>query len=89
MRKPDLYVMARFLDVLWAQPNGRSKSDLQRAARVNYDIFRDYLDILTERGLAVRQGKGRSEKVFLTEAGQEARRRLLRWVEDVLGGWPT
>lgn len=88
MRKPDLYVIARFLDALDAQPDGRSKSDLQRAARVNYDIFRSYLDVLTERGLAERRGTGRKESIHITDDGQEARRRLLRWVNDVLGGWP-
>lgn len=89
MRKPDLYVIARFLDALDAEPQGRSKSDLQRAVRVNYDIFRSYLDVLTERGLAVRKGTGRKERVEITTEGQAARARLLRWVEDVLGGWPS
>jgi predicted transcriptional regulator len=88
LRKPDLFVMARFLDALHAQPDGRTKGDLQRAVRVNYDIFRDYLAVLETRGLARRTGTGRKEAIHMTDAGREARLRLLQWVEDVLGGWP-
>lgn len=80
--------MARFLDALHDQPGGRTKSDLQRAVRVNYDIFRDYLAVLETRALVRRMGTGRQESVHITAAGREARLRLLKWVEDVLGGWP-
>jgi predicted transcriptional regulator len=80
--------MARFLDALDAQPKGRSKSDLQRAVRLNYDLFRDYLGMLEERTLVERLGTGRNERIRLTPAGQDARSRMLDWVARVLGGWP-
>lgn len=88
MRKPDLYVLARFLDALHDLPDGRTKSDLQRAVRVNYDLFRDYMALLDERALVARSGSGRSERIRITPAGLDARRRMLDWVANVLGGWP-
>ena len=89
MRKPDLYVVARFLDALHDVPDGRTKSDLQRAVRVNYDLFRDYLALLEERALVSRMGTGRAERIRMTKAGAEARERMLEWVGNVLGGWPS
>ncbi len=85
MRKPDLFVLARFLDALHGRPGGLSRSALQRATRVNYDIFRAYLDLLDGRGLAASDDQG---NVALTPAGAAARERLLDWIEDVLGGLP-
>ncbi len=85
MRKPDLFVLARFLDALHAHPGGISRSALQRAARVNYDIFRAYVELMEARGLAAAGDGGHVE---LTPAGAAARERLLDWIEDILGGLP-
>lgn len=90
-KKPDPYVLARFLDALWHEPGAppvrRSKSSLQRATRVNYDLFKRYLSFVEKQGFVeVTQGD-RSDEVVLTDAGREAHQRLLGWMRDLLGDW--
>ncbi len=91
MSKPDPYVLARFLDALWHEPGTpavrRSKSSLQRSARVNYDLFKRYLAFVEKQGFVhVKPGK-RSDEVTLTPAGREAHHRLVGWMQDLLGDW--
>lgn len=87
--RPDPYVLARFLEALWS-PAGqpavvRSKSSLQRACRVNYDLFRRYLAFCIERDFVkVTEGQG-ADQVCLTPEGREAHRRLVGWIRDLLG----
>lgn len=82
----DLRVVARFLDAL-AGPGGASRglsrSRLQLAARVNYDIYRAYEAALVQRGLLALEGDPAT--VTLTARGIEVRQRLLRILADVLG----
>jgi len=90
-RRPDPYVLARFLDALWGPPGSpppkRSKSSLQRAARVNYEIFRRYLAYLERLQLVEVQPGERSDQVVLTPAGRETHARLQRWIADLLSEW--
>jgi predicted transcriptional regulator len=44
--KPDLYVVARFLDVLWWDSVGMKKTPLQMSVGLNYQTFLKYLDWL-------------------------------------------
>lgn len=88
-RPPDPYVLARFLEALWAPPGHpgvvRSKASLQRACRVNYDLFRRYLAFCVERGLVVVvEGTG-ADEVRLTPEGRAAHARLVGWIRDLLG----
>jgi len=82
----DLRVVARFLGAL-AGPDGAarplSRSRLQRAARVNYDIYRAYEAALVARGILAVEGEPPVAR--LTPHGQEVRQRLLRLLADVLG----
>lgn len=82
----DLRVVARFLDAL-VGPDGAdrplSRSRLQLAARVNYDIYRTYEAALVGRGLLGLDGDPAT--VTLTTRGREVRERLLRLLADVLG----
>lgn len=78
--RPNLYVVARFLDALHEGP--RSRSDLQAAAGVNYDIFRRYLAFLGERGY-VALG---DQTVTLTAAGLRVRTELRAWLAEFLQG---
>ena len=88
--RPDLYVVARFLDRL-CRPEGEpqpelSKAKLQLAVRLNYDLFRRYLAFLLERGFVevVANGSG-VELVRLTTEGRSAHARLVAWIRSVLG----
>lgn len=75
-RRPNLYVVARFLDALHDGP--KSRSELQAAAGVNYDIFRRYLAFLDERGYAAARPDG---AIALTPAGGRVREELRAWIE--------
>lgn len=87
--RPDPYVLARFLEALWAPPGHpavvRSKASLQRACRVNYDLFRRYLAFCVERGFVVVVEKTGADEVRLTPEGHAAHGRLVGWIRDLLG----
>lgn len=83
--KPDLYVVARFLDRLAEPDRAFTRAQLQLAVRLNWDLFRRYLSYLEMRGLVAVEKAGDRDLVRLTSAGRETRRRLLEWVRDVVG----
>jgi predicted transcriptional regulator len=84
MERPDLYVVARFLDRL-AEAGPAGKTDLQLRVRVNYTIFQRYVAWLVERGFVAAEGQGRGQTLRLTAAGLDAQRRLAAWIRDVVG----
>jgi predicted transcriptional regulator len=81
--RPDLHILARFLDRL-AEPGARplSRSRLQRAVGLNYDLFRKYLAIVVERGW-VDDADGR---LALSAEGHRVRRELAAWLATLFGG---
>lgn len=81
--RPNLYVVARFLDALY--DGARTKSDLQASAGVNYDIFRRYVAFLEARGFVTHRTDG---SVALTPAGARVRAELRAWLERFLAGAP-
>ena len=85
-RKPDLYVIARFLDVLWQPDTTYTRNQLQMATRVNYDLFRRYLGFLVSRGfVSISPDAQGSEIVRLTPAGYAAREEIVGWIRRVIG----
>lgn len=85
-RRPDLYVVARFLDRLLYAEETHTKQSLQMAVRLNYDLFKSYLAFLEDRGFVrvVAQDKG-SDEVRITSDGVEAHRRIVAWIREVIG----
>lgn len=87
--RPDPYVLARFLDALHHEPGTapvpRSKSSLQRACRVNYDLFRRYLDFCEDKGFVHIEKGDTADAITLTDAGREMHTKLLGWIRDLLG----
>lgn len=84
--RPDLYVVARFLDVLRQAPEGYPRTRLQSAVRLNYDLYRRYLALLARRGfLRVEAGPDGAERVRLTPEGVAAHDRLVGWIWDAFG----
>lgn len=84
--RPDLYVVARFLDRLHAAPEGFPRTRLQAAVRLNYDLYRRYLGLLTHKRWAqVAPDKEGVERVHLTPEGRAAHARLVGWLRDALG----
>ena len=87
MLKPDLYVVARFLDVLWWDTSGMKKTQLQMSVRLNYQNFLKYLDWLEQHGLVkIVEDKEGSERIKLSEKGMDAHRRLVEWVKETIKG---
>lgn len=86
MEKPDLYVVARFLQRLSEAPAPPRKTDLQLQVRVNYTIFQRYLAWLTAKGFVrVEPGEDGAERVALTERGRAAYGTLVAWIRDAVG----
>lgn len=84
--RPDFYVVARFLDRLAATPDAFTHARLQNAVRLNYDLYRSYLALLTARGLArIEVDKEGVERVGATVEGRAAHARLVAWIRDAFG----
>ena len=61
------------------------KTKLQVSTNLNYDVFRKYLAWMVERELAVLENSSDGhEKVVLTPKGEEAYRKLVQWINDVV-----
>jgi predicted transcriptional regulator len=83
--RPDLYVVARVLEVLSRQPGRMRKTPLQMASAVNYTIFSRYLALLQQRGLVrVSTDADGTDWVELTPKGSEALRYLTEGMQRVL-----
>jgi predicted transcriptional regulator len=85
--RPDLYVVARILEVLWKEGRPMRKTRLQMAAGINYSVFQRYIEVLGARGLvrSVVEPDG-GEAVELSAKGQEALQFLLQAMSRVLEG---
>ncbi len=85
--RPDLYVVARILDRLWHASEPMLRTHLQVAANVNYDIFARYLDWMRDRSLVgLEDSSDGHVRVRLTPAGQEAYRKIVQWINEVVRG---
>lgn len=84
--RPDLYVVARFLDRLVESSGTHSRTRLQSATRLNYDLYRSYLSLLLRKGyVEITLGKDGQECVRLTHEGSAAHDRLVGWIRDAFG----
>jgi predicted transcriptional regulator len=83
--KPNLYVVARFLDVLWWNNKGVGKTRLQMAVRLNYPAFLTYIDWLESHGLIdIQKDEKDSDKIFLSQKGKESYKKLVEWIKDTI-----
>lgn len=88
--RPDLYVVARLLERLWREGSPMVKTRLQVAANVNYDVFSRYLDWMLAKGLVgLEDDEGGNERVVLRPKGEEAYRKLVQWVNEIVRGKPS
>jgi predicted transcriptional regulator len=84
--KPDLYVVARFLDVLWWDTVGMKKTPLQMSVGLNYQTFLKYLDWLEKHDLIKITVDDGTERIKLSEKGMDAHKRLVEWIKDTMKG---
>ena len=84
--RPDLYVVARLLERLWREDAPMLKTRLQVGANVNYDVFTRYLSWLLARSLVVLENSPDGhERVALTPKGYESYRKLVQWINELVG----
>lgn len=85
--KPDLYIIARCLDVLYWKGETMKKTNLQMIVGLNYPRFIEYLNWLEEHGLVVMITKlDGNEEVALTKKGVDSYRRLVDWIKETMQG---
>lgn len=84
--RPDLYVVARFLERLWRVRRPHGKTELQMAVRLNYSVFQRYLDWLEGKQLVrLSGGPDGSTSVEATEKGLATYATLVSWIKDTVG----
>jgi predicted transcriptional regulator len=83
--KPDLYVVARFLDAHWWDTSGMKKTQLQMSVGLNYPTFLKYLEWMEQHGMVkVKAGDEGSERIVLSEKGVDAHKRLVQWIRETM-----
>lgn len=85
LERPDLYVVARFLERLWRDGRPHGKTDLQLAVRLNYTVYKRYLDWMLEKGLVTLVPTADGERVAITPKGLETYHTFVSWLKDTVG----
>jgi predicted transcriptional regulator len=87
LERPDLYVLARFLDILYQNGRRLKKTNLQMRVGLNYPRFIEYLDWMISHGFVERQiDEGGSELYSLSPQGIDAHRHLVAWIRETMKG---
>lgn len=87
MEKPDLYVVARFLDIMYRNGSSMRKTNIQMLLGINYPRFIEYLDWLANHQLVAQApDEAGVERVMLTPKGVESYHRLVDWIRETLDG---
>lgn len=87
MEKPDLYVVARFLDIMYRNGSGMKKTNIQMLLGVNYPRFIEYLDWLLKHDLVEEKiDEDKTERIVLTPKGIDSYHRLVDWIKETLNG---
>lgn len=82
-RRPNIYVVARFLDALH-RDRKYTRNQLQMAVRLNYDLYRSYLSFMQQQGyIEWVVADGQEPVARVTSAGSEAYQRIV----DLLREW--
>lgn len=86
MERPDLYVLARFLDALYDKGQPMKKTNLQMKVGLNYPRFMEYLGWLVLHGFVQQTDEGGTELYSLSPQGFDAHRRLVAWIRETMKG---
>jgi predicted transcriptional regulator len=87
LEKPDLYVVARFLDIMYKNGPAMKKTNIQMLLGLNYPRFIEYLDWLLKHDLVVEAAdENKIEKIMLTPKGYDSYHRLVDWIKETLEG---
>jgi len=85
--RPDLYVLARFLDTLHVNGQPMKKTNLQMRVGLNYPRFMEYLEWMVSHGFLFQTKDAEGAEVFsLSQQGLDAHNRLVAWIRDTMKG---
>ena len=73
-------MVARFLDRLWRDQRPHRRTDLQLAVRLNYSVYKRYLEWMERKGLVTV-----SDTIQITPKGIETYWTLVAWIKDAVG----
>jgi predicted transcriptional regulator len=83
--KPDLYVVSRILERLWRAEGPMIRTRLQVAAKVNYDVFTNYIEWMEWKDLVtVEKLPNGHDGIKLTTKGEEAYKRIVQWIDEII-----
>jgi predicted transcriptional regulator len=87
LEKPDLYVVARFLDIMYRNDSAMKKTNIQMLLGVNYPRFIEYLEWLLKHELVKESiDEEKTERIVLTPKGIDSYHRLVDWIKETLDG---
>jgi predicted transcriptional regulator len=87
LEKPDLYVVARFLDIMYGNGSGMKKTNIQMLLGINYPRFMEYLEWLMKHELvAPFLDEEKVERIRLTPKGIDSYHKLVDWIKETLDG---
>jgi predicted transcriptional regulator len=86
LERPDLYVLARFLDALYEYGEPMKKTNLQMKVGLNYPRFVEYLEWMVSHGFVQQRDEGDSKIYSLSPQGVDAHHRLVAWIRETMKG---
>jgi predicted transcriptional regulator len=86
LERPDLYVLARFLDVLYENGQPMKKTNLQMRVGLNYPRFMEYFEWLNAHGFLQKNEDEGTEVFSLSPQGLDAYHRLVAWIRETMKG---
>jgi len=85
--KPDLYVVARFLEIMYRNGPAMKKTNIQMLLGLRYPRFMEYLEWLRNHELISESvDETGAERIILTPKGIDSYHRLVDWIKDTLDG---
>jgi len=86
LERPDLYVLARFLDALYENGQPMKKTNLQMRVGLNYPRVMEYLEWMLSHGFVQQKEEEGAEVFSLSPQGLDAHHRLVDWIRDTMKG---
>ncbi len=87
LEKPDLYVVARFLDIMYRNGSSMKRTNIQMLLGVNYPRFMEYLEWSLKHELVAKSlDEEKAERIMLTPKGIDSYHRLVDWIKETLDG---
>ena len=85
LEKPDLYVVARFLDIMYRNGVAMKKTNIQMSLRLNYPRFTEYLQWMLEHQLVAENvDEEKVERIMLTPKGIDSYHKIIDWMKETL-----